>query len=224
MVKSNRTWILAAVVISIAIVAAGWILGIQPQLDTVSRASSEATNINDQNQLAELELARLKAQQEELPQLEGELKDLQASIPQRALLDEYTVALFSLAAENGVTLVSVDYAGASTFAPTTAFAELVPATVNPETFITIPYSISLSGSRENLESFLRAVQLGKRLTIIGGSSLAESPDASVWGMDFTGTVFVLLGPDGIQEGALQAPADPVTPTPDTSSPTPSPNP
>jgi Tfp pilus assembly protein PilO len=224
-VKSNRNWILGSVLIWLIVIAAGWLVGIQPQLTAAAVAGVDASNISDQNQLAQLELARLKAQQENLPVLEAELAEGATSIPSRAYLEEYTAQLFGLAEANGLTVLSLDYANAALFTPTSSYAELVPVTVNLENFVSIPYTMTLSGPQAKLEAFLKNVQLGSRLTIVGSATLAQSPDPAVWGMDFSGTVFVLFGAEGNQENLPPTPKPTPTSTPtpqptDTATPTP----
>lgn len=224
MVKSNRSWILGAVLISVIVIAVGWFLGVQPQLAAGATATAEARNLDDQNGLQQLELARLKAQDEAIVELEAELAGLEKSIPSSSLLEEYTAELFRTATANGLTVIQIDYADAAIFAPTPAFVERVPAGVALENFVSVPFSISLGGPRDNLNAFLGAIQKGSRLTIVSDLTFAQGPDATSWGMDVTGTVFVLFGPGDSPQtvvpvdpaadpAATPAPTDPAPPTP-----------
>jgi hypothetical protein len=221
MVQSNRTWIFIAVVISIAVVAAGWFLGIQPQLSAAAKAQQETADLDDRNALAQLELARLKAQDAELPKLQSELDDLQLSVPDEAALEKFAAEVASLAAANGVSLTAVSFTQAVPAVPAADYAGAVPADLPIENLATVTYTISVLGPRDGLVGYLKSVQLGERLSVFPSFTLAQGPDATSWGMDVTGVIFVL------SDGQVVA-ADPgasENPTPDeTPAPSPSPTP
>lgn len=235
MVQSNRTWILIGVVLSIAIVVAGWLVGIQPQLAATARADAGATSLDDQNALAELELARLKVQAEALPELQSQLDSLRLSVPERLKLEAFSAELVQIAASTGVTLTAVSFSQAIPAVPAAAYAESVPAQLPIQNLVSITYTVSLIGTQEGLRSFLRGVQFSERLSIFPAFTLAQGPEATNWGMDVTGVVFVLVDPDGSQiesgsdpEGSPPDPGSSATPTPtpapsSTPSPTPTPS-
>ncbi len=231
MVQSNRTWFFVASVVSIAALIGGWFFGIQPQLGSAANAQIEATSLDDQNAIAQLELARLKAQDEALPQLQTELDELQLSVPDAMDLETFSAEVAGLAAANGVSLTSVSFTQAVPSVPAAAYANAVPSDFAIENLVAITYTLSLLGPRDGLVSYLRALQFGDRLSVFPSFTLAQGPDAANWGMDVTGVVFVLIGPEGPIEGDVESetenstpnPEPSVTPTP-TSTPSPSPTP
>lgn len=210
---ANRPWIIGTVFVMIVALVGGWFLGIQPQLAAASTANADRTNIEDNNDLAQLELARLKAQDKALPRLKKDLAKVQESIPDSGLLEEYTAQLSRMASANGLTLSNVDYSGAQPFTPTPEFEALVPMTVDPAKLIVITLTWTVVGSRDGVNNFIKAVQDGTRLTIVSQFTSATGPDGLSWGMDAQGSIFVLLDEAPVDPSAVVDPTATAAPTP-----------
>jgi Tfp pilus assembly protein PilO len=210
------------VVAMIAVVAGGWLLGIQPSLDAAAAAGVQREAVHSQNDGIRAEIAALQAAQEELPQLEKRLRGLNASIPatddSSALLD----SLHDLAAKAGVTVDGVTFEEAQPYAapvppeaaPTEAAAEgattepvPVEAPVDPllplsdpsitaDNFVLVPLSVAVSGSFGDVLRFVDGVQSGPRLFLVNkftSSSEAATGGGSSVKATVGGYVFVLLG-------------------------------
>jgi Tfp pilus assembly protein PilO len=209
------------VVAMIAVVAGGWLLGIQPSLDAAAAASVQRDAVHSQNDGIRAEIAALQTAEEELPQLEERLRGLNASIPHTddssALLD----SLHDLAAKAGVTVDGVTFEeaqpytapvppeaapvepaaeGAAEPAPAEAPAHpLLPLSdpgITAENFVLVPLSVAVSGSFGDVLRFVDGVQSGPRLFLV--NKITTSSEAATGGGSSVtatvgGYVFVLLG-------------------------------
>jgi Tfp pilus assembly protein PilO len=223
MVSGNRNWIFGAAIVAVIVVVAGWFLGIQPQLSTAAIATSDTADLNAANGIAQVELTRLKAQDAALPKLTKELDALQKTVPGRALLEEYTKQLVDLAVVNAVGIVSINFSVGTPFTPTESYAKLVPPSITASNLVVIPFTSSLVGTRDALNAYIDAIQKNPRISIIQSFILAQGADPATWGLDITGAVFVLIGPDGSQEAIPPTPTPTPTPT-GTPTPTTTPSP
>ena len=105
--SSTRTWIAGTVVLSLVLVAAGWFLLISPKRAEAAELRGETVTAQGRNLQLEARIAELKAQFAELPQRKAELAAVRTAMPQEAELATLTRDLQRLAAESGVTLMTI---------------------------------------------------------------------------------------------------------------------
>jgi Tfp pilus assembly protein PilO len=118
--STRRIWTVGCVLVMVAAVALGWVLGASPLLaaaraDGVAREAAEA-----QNALYSDELAALKVQFEGLGQLENDLVELRAEVPLQLDQPVYLEQLATAAQRHNVQLTSITTADAVAYAPTAA--------------------------------------------------------------------------------------------------------
>jgi Tfp pilus assembly protein PilO len=118
--STRRIWTVGCVLVMVAAVALGWVLGASPLLaaaraDGVAREAAEA-----QNALYSDELAALKVQFEGLGQLENDLVELRAEVPLQLDQPVYLEQLATSAQRHNVQLTSITTADAVAYAPTAA--------------------------------------------------------------------------------------------------------
>jgi Tfp pilus assembly protein PilO len=208
--------VLITVVIMIAVVAGGWMLGVQPALASALAADEARTQVLNQNEAMRAELAALEAAAAELPALEDDLAKLNASIPvsedSSALLD----GIHDLARKAGVVVDGVTLEDPQPYAPPAAPAApatddtaesdpvaeaavdpLQPLTdprITPANFVLVPVTVTVSGSFGDVLDFVRGVQTGSRLFLV--NKLTSAADAEGDGSKFAATVggfvYVLL--------------------------------
>lgn len=175
-------------VVAVAILAGGWALGIQPQLNRIGAADSQTASIRQINNAQEAENAALAADNANLAQYKADLAADEAQIPttrsQQALIDQIN----GVASAAGVTVQSLVFDQAMAYAPPAAVPVSLPTA---QTLVTVPISISVSGPRPSLEAFAAALQGTTRIITISASSYT-GPDESA--LSVTGTTWVMQAP------------------------------
>ena len=78
---SSRMWVLGAGLLTVAIVAMGWFLGVAPKLDQADAADQQRADVAAQNVVHQNEVTKIKKQYEQLPQLKSELAVLRSAVP-----------------------------------------------------------------------------------------------------------------------------------------------
>ena len=207
--NSNRILIIACAAIAVAVLLGGWFLGIGPLLAQADRDRVAASDLSARNDLLVVQIAKLKAQDENLTELESALADARIAIPASSDLDELVVQLADGAAAAGVTLNSVDFASPEQFAPLPRFTSVASNGVPAESLVTIAFTVSASGGRDNLIAFADAVGTTPRLSVLTSSAMGF--DGEIWGGTVQGIVYVLLD---APIAADAAPVAPVTPDPE----------
>jgi Tfp pilus assembly protein PilO len=209
--------VLVTVVLMIAVVAGGWMLGVQPALASAFAADEARADVQSQNEAIRAELVALQAAEAELPALEADLTTLNASIPftddSSALIDGiHELARDADVVVDGITLEDPQpYAPPQAAAPAaettadpagetageTSVDPLQPATdprITPANFVLVPVSVAVSGSFGDVLDFVRGVQTGPRLFLV--NKLTSATDAEGNGSKVTanvgGFVYVLL--------------------------------
>ncbi len=184
--SSTRTWIAGTVVLSLVLVAAGWFLLISPKRAEAAELRGETVTAQGRNLQLEARIAELKAQFAELPQRKAELAAVRTAMPQDAELATLTRDLQRLAAESGVTLMTIapgelttlvasgavvatpvepapaegtDAAeGADATAAGTDTTAAAPVATLPPGLSQVPVTISVVGSFDKSNLFLQKVQ------------------------------------------------------------------
>ena len=214
----NRLWTLGSVVLIVAIVAMGWLLAISPMLTQADAARLQAQTIDAQNASQQVSTTKLAASFAKLPELEATLATLQKAIPEDADLDTFLDGMQKTADATGVVVNSytaaeaVAYGGGSiTAAPaqpagaspspspspspdsgsTGSVAPAVPA--DPAgalagKLFTVPVTLGLKGSPEQVMAFTRAMQESSRFFLVTDVSFAGGSGATG---TVAGSLFVL---------------------------------
>lgn len=116
-VDRNRLWILGAVVVMVAVVAGGWFLGIQPQLDAGSAANQTQQTVEAQNAQSAATLVALKKDYQGIGALKKQLAQLQQSVPSTAAMSDFVTELDQLGGAHGVSVTSISVSDALPYVP-----------------------------------------------------------------------------------------------------------
>jgi Tfp pilus assembly protein PilO len=208
--SSTRTWTIGGVLAIVVVLALGFFLGIQPQLQAADLAQRQLIDVEAQNDLARLELEALKQQFELLPEITAELDALRLSIPATASIDEFTTQLAGQLAATGVTLVTFTASPGASFIPSPQVVERVPPGVDATNFVTIPFQLSAVGPRDGIIAFIAGIQDGRRLAVVDQFTMLNSGDFGAIAVDLSGLLYVLLDEPIVVGG--EVPADGTTPT------------
>lgn len=100
-------WVAGTIVLVLGILAATWFLLAAPRFEAAANTMLEAENARAQNDLLNLQLAKLRADYENLDAYRAEVAELQAQIPADAQLAEYTRTVQEIADATGVFVLEV---------------------------------------------------------------------------------------------------------------------
>ncbi len=238
---TTRIWTFATAIIMIVVVALGWFLGISPKLADAARFDSERQGVQAQNDIARATIAQLQTDFEQIDSLLLELTALRAEFPTQAEYDDAVQELVRELLSENLTLgnLAINEPAPTSAAPIEDGVEppapevdgsgLLPA----GSLLRIPVTVTVSGDLSSILSFIEALQLSPRFSII--SSGAYSGGSATGGlMTISMIIYAISGEDLVDvppvlepepepepsETATPAPGDPsATPTP-TPEPTP----
>lgn len=103
----KSTWVGGTAFLAVVILALAWFLAINPTLAAASDLRSQAEATTASNEMLELQVTKLKADFEKLPEYQAELAGLQVQIPTDAQLSAYLRQLDAIAVAHTVTLTTV---------------------------------------------------------------------------------------------------------------------
>jgi Tfp pilus assembly protein PilO len=205
----SRKWSLMALVVVLAILAAGWFLLVAPK-------KSEAADLRTQNESAlsannqlRAKLNELKALAPELPKREAEFATIRRQIPDNPALPDLIRQLSSAASKSGAEL--------ATLAPATPVAIAAPvasgttAAVSDQLML-VPLAITVTGSYTSAEDFVDRLEKMRRLVMITGFTMASDTGDQAPGdvtLNLTGRVY-MVNPAGAAATPL-AGASPAAP-------------
>lgn len=183
-----RISLLVIGVLAVVILIGGWFLGVDPQLSRIEAANSQRTLVLQKNTIQEARNAQLAADKAKLPELQAQLDSGLAQIPsdrsQQALIDQLNAA--ALASGTGLVSVTFD-------APVDAVAPAGVAVTLPSsaTLVTVPLTMTVAGSRANLEAFLVHLQSVPRIVSVAQTAFSNADEPT---LVVTGLTYVLVSP------------------------------
>ena len=219
---SNRLWVIGAVILTVAIVAMGWFLGVSPKLGEAAAADQHRADVAAQNEAHEAETARIKKQYEQLPELKAQLAVLRAAVPAGDDLSTFLGELHQLEQQTQVSLTSFSAGDGQPYVPPAApeakdakagtdaatdaaknaakpaanTATAVPGATSPlvtaDNFVAIPVTVMVTGSHEQAMNFIQGLQSGNRLFLVTDLKMAQAKDSEAFDATITGFVYVLL--------------------------------
>lgn len=186
---SSRIWVIVAVLLSVAIVALGWVVGVSPKLTEAATADSQRSSVEANNQLQEIQLAKIKEQFENIDGLRSQLDELHLQVPKSADLARFVGELHSLEQATGATIQTLTASDPQLFVPgldgtgqTVEGAEKL----TDGRFIVIPVAITLTGTQANIMDFISGLQTGERLVLVTNLAITNAtivPEESPVGVD-----------------------------------------
>jgi Tfp pilus assembly protein PilO len=218
---NNRIWILGTALVCVAILALGGLVFIKPKVDEIFTSTAGVVTTTLTNQQYELDLQALKAQYENLGEVEDKLAALRLSLPSGPdhaellrLIDAAATAA-GVAVNDYLTSSPIIYGATDAAGGTTSAAN--PGSISGGTLAAIPISLQIStGAPQSVFQFMDNLRLSTRLLLIYDWSMApDSTDgpASLYTFDIKIYAYTLIDPN--------APAPSPTPTDGAGQPTPS---
>jgi hypothetical protein len=205
--NKNKLSLVIALVVTVAVLAGGWFLGVQPQLALAAANGTQQETIDSTNRANQSELATLRA-----------------SVPASMDTTPFLKALDGSASAAGVVVTSITIGDATPYeAPAAAPSDAaspsatpsptsspsatpaVPSAPGPLTdaaitgtdFTVIPITVAVTGSYDQALAFTKSVQNGDRLFLvnrIAATDVDESgPPMMSQAWSLSGAVYVLGG-------------------------------
>jgi len=121
--NKNKLSLVIALVMTVAVLAGGWFLGVQPQLAQAAANGTQQETIDSTNRTNQLELARLAEAADSLSTTKSELATLRASVPATMDTTPFLKALDGYASAAGVVVTTITLGDAAPYeAPAAAAA------------------------------------------------------------------------------------------------------
>jgi len=247
---SNRIWVIITAVFSLAVLALGFLLGVQPRLNEIGANAVELANSEMNNVSQEARLAALKKQYEEIDELRAELAILRSSVPTDTEFAAFIRQLESTATNNSSVVTNFAASAGEAYteeepeppaAPsgdtdaaegdtpaTEADAEAPTAAVGAVTLIGLPVAITaISGDADSLFNFLSDLRTGSRLFAVVDFAFNVTVEngAVIYTLVVNGHIYSILDPNAteVSESEPEAPVEePAKTEDDEEMPTPAP--
>lgn len=190
--NGNRLIAIVLGMLTVGVLALGWLLGVAPKLAEAAASDTERTLVEAQNAASEAELIALADEFERIDDLRDELDELAVAIPSEHGLEDFLDELAAAAAASGVTIDSVttgEAAPPTSTAPEAETSTQTDAAVGPDGLLAIPLSIGVSGPMPAVLGFSELVQTMPRLTLI--STLSANDEAGTTRGSLTGALYVI---------------------------------
>jgi Tfp pilus assembly protein PilO len=214
-VDKNRIWVLGSVVVMVAVLALGFLLGIQPHLKTIAAARADSAAVQAVNITQAATLDALKLDFAGIDEVRAELEPLHLSVPTGTEMPTFVNQVSVLAARSQVTVAAITVADAVAYAPVVATpaeapapaaedaetTEAVPAEVGPvatagippvvdalitaDSFASLNVELSIQGDYDRVLEFVDGLQTGGRLFLVSGISTANSTGEDSVGVEAT---------------------------------------
>lgn len=184
----KSTWIGGTVFVGVVLAAAAWFLLISPTFAAAAEVRAAAEDTRAQNEILSLQVVKLKADFEKLPEYRAELEQLRVQVPTDARLADWMRQLDQIATAHGVVVTALTPSapqavvpaeaaappatdgtatdgtatdGAATDGTATADGTGVPAPVVstvPDGMVAIPISVTVLGPYDGTVAFLHDLQ------------------------------------------------------------------
>lgn len=190
--NGNRLIAIVLGMLTVGVLALGWLLGVAPKLAEAAASDTERTLVEAQNANSEAELIALADEFERIDELRDELDELAVAIPSDHGLEDFLDELAAAAAASGVTIDSVTTGEAvppTATAPEAEASAQTDAAVGPDGLLSIAVSIGVSGPMSAVLGFSELVQTMPRLTLI--STLSANDEAGTTRGSLTGALYVI---------------------------------
>lgn len=206
----TKTWVIGTAVLAVLLLAAAWLLAIDPVLAQAGEDREQAESARAQNDTLELEIARLKEQSTHLDEYRADLAALREQLPTTGDVSGLAEELQSLAEAAGVTVTTLAPGIPQAYVPpvtapaadsatdqsaegaaqtdgtgatdATATAGAATDTGTVSGLYTVPLTVTTVGSYQASQVFLRSLQTGSaRLFLVSGVQAETQDDAGATG-------------------------------------------
>ncbi|WP_454112356.1 type 4a pilus biogenesis protein PilO [Microbacterium aurum] len=182
----HRLTLIVIGALGLVIIAGGWFVGVQPQLDRIEAANSQTASIRQINDVQQKKNEALAADNDRLEEYKTDLAAKQQEIPASRAQQELINQIDAAATAAGVTVKNLRFDVAAAYI---APAGVDVAGPSSGTLVDVPLTLSADGPRPQLEDFVAKLQSSPRIVTISQSDFTGGEETS---LTLTGTTWVLL--------------------------------
>ena len=197
---TNRLWIIGSVLLILGLLAGTLFVGVFPQLAVRDKADADRLAVEGQNHAQEQVLKDLEQQFNNIDDINDQLEELRAEMPQTDELTPFISDISAMALANSVVVDGLVITDPVPYSPGESSDPEVTAalgSLSPQNFLIIPVEWNVIGNPYYLMEFLRDVQHNKRFFLVHDVLLTQENDQDPvdFRLRFSGQLFVLLGAD-----------------------------
>lgn len=198
-----RIWGIAAGAATVAVLAGGWFLGVQPQLAAAAGTAQTTASVEAQNQATTIKIAALTKAAAKLDGMKAEDAVLQKAVPTVLKPNTFIRRVGEVATLNGVDIVSVSPGDSVAYAaPASASGEatgggtaIALAKTNPlitgTNLSVVPMTVVVSGQPDDVLQFTHDIQNDQRTFSINGLQTSKNDSSSDVSSALNGYIYVL---------------------------------
>jgi Tfp pilus assembly protein PilO len=173
-IATTQKWYAGAVAASAVVLAGGWFVLVSPQKASVDEIVAQTATVNNANATTEQQIAALKAEFTQLPQLQSQVALIRQHIPQTPNEPTLLRTVTKAASTAGVNLSSITIAAPSVMQSGTATGG---ATGNqfaiPGQMSQISLSMTITGNFADTRLFLNSVEGMQRVMLVTGVNITR---------------------------------------------------
>ena len=216
--SKTRTWSMFTALGVVVILLAGWFLLVSPKRSEAAELRAQEVSVQEANERLRLQIETLKVQAEDLPAMQAKLADIKLQLPEDASLPALVRDLTKASVRAGIFLKHVAPGTPALLAPAAASPPAAPSPAAPEagaedpaageaaggaaaapaapapSLVSIPVSLTLTGTYAELELFLNELHELKRAFLVNSFTLTQpkpEEDNRILDLTINGTVFVV---------------------------------
>ncbi|MCS0498631.1 type 4a pilus biogenesis protein PilO [Protaetiibacter mangrovi] len=194
---STQVWGLITFVVVVGVLAAGWFLGVSPQLSAQALADGQRKAAIAQNTSIQTAIDDLKKEEANLPEYQARAAEIEKVIPSGLESAAFITTLNNLATATAVTIEQISIGEVVKYAPPTgdenpdgAPKPVTDSRISGDNFLLVPVTLSVSGGWNEVLAFTHGVQTGDRLMLV--TKVTTSGDGTTFTTTLNGTMYVLL--------------------------------
>lgn len=176
--KQEKTTMYLTIIFSLAALSFFLLFVIGPVLSTITHLKKELADTQVVQDKLQTKINSLRSLQQEYNQFSADIPLIQAAIPNNPFAAMLIAQIQSIAKSSNVQTTSLDISS----------IDYVKTGGNKPAEVSFTFNLSLSGSYNNLTSFLSSFVNFDRIVTYSGTNLTKNDDGTV-GLSLTGTAF-----------------------------------
>ena len=198
MSSSIRIWGIAAGALVLALLAGGWFLGVQPQLNAAAMTGESASSVEMQNQATRIRLAGLTKAAAKIDTMRADNELLLKAVPSILKPNTFIRRVNEVAALNDVKVLGLSPSDAVAYtspAAASAGAGITLAKTDPlitaANFAVVPVTVSVSGGSDDVVQFMHDIQNDERAFSISTVQLTKDASPGGFTAALGGSIYTL---------------------------------
>jgi Tfp pilus assembly protein PilO len=179
-IGTTTKWYAGAAAASIAVLGAGWFLLVAPQKTSAEEIQARTETVVQQNRTTESQIAALKAEFKDLPQLQSQVSAIRSRIPQAVAEPALIRSISAAAAKAGLTLDSTTFQVPQAIISGGAAAPVggVGTFSTPGQVSQVGVNIKVTGSFADTRLFLNSLENLPRSMLVTGVDITRAGEDS----------------------------------------------